>query len=295
MYAMVIPIWGWQVAPNRAIPLATIATPGASGSGSARALSVLASRESRRRVYERIAARAGLALDPPACWLLFRIDQDAPATLESLSARLRVPVAVLTPVLDRLTQAGLVVVDRAARDGRAADPYAQRPAGARPPGRGAARGARRPAQGLVSYRNRPNLRSCWAGWHAVCDEHTHAAYGVCRNMRERGHVSTIEQALREARDANRDPLREAVLARAVNAVTALARGQDDAALGRRRRSVGRGGPLSDAQRAGTGADVDRAVAAARAAFDEGPWPRLSRKPHRENPKVSCYLRDATLV
>jgi hypothetical protein len=52
----------------------------------ARALCVLASRESRRRVYERIAARAGLALDPPACWLLFPIDQDAPATLESLSA-----------------------------------------------------------------------------------------------------------------------------------------------------------------------------------------------------------------
>ena len=46
---------------------------------------------------------------------------------------------------------------------------------------------------------------------------------------------------------------------------------------------------------GTEADVDRAVAAARAAFDEGPWPRLSRKPHRENPEVSCYLRDATLV
>jgi hypothetical protein len=73
----------------------------------ARALSVLASREIRRRVYERIAARAGLALDPPACWLLFRIDQDAPATLESLSARLRVPATALTPVLDRLTGPGL--------------------------------------------------------------------------------------------------------------------------------------------------------------------------------------------
>jgi hypothetical protein len=44
-------------------------------------------------------------------------------------------------------------------------------------------------------------------------------------------MSIIEQALQQARDASRDPLREAALARAVNAVAALARGQDDAALG----------------------------------------------------------------
>jgi len=85
-----------------------------------RALGVLAGRESRGRVYERIAARAGFKLDPPSCWLLFRIDQDAPATLESLSARLRVPTATLIPVLDRLTQAGFVAVARADGDGRAA-------------------------------------------------------------------------------------------------------------------------------------------------------------------------------
>src|SRR5437763_12421783 len=44
-------------------------------------------------------------------------------------------------------------------------------------------------------------------------------------------MSIIERALQEARDAGRDPLREAALARAVNAVAALTRGQDDAALG----------------------------------------------------------------
>ncbi|HKC73799.1 MAG TPA: aldehyde dehydrogenase family protein, partial [Chloroflexota bacterium] len=32
---------------------------------------------------------------------------------------------------------------------------------------------------------------------------------------------------------------------------------------------------------GTGADVDRAVDAARAAFDEGPWPRLSPQERRQ--------------
>ncbi|MGH2388561.1 MAG: MFS transporter, partial [Chloroflexota bacterium] len=76
-----------------------------------RALGVLAGRETRRRVYTRIAARAGLALDPSSSWLLFRIDQYAPATLEDLSTRLHVPSTGLGPILDRLTQAGLVAVD----------------------------------------------------------------------------------------------------------------------------------------------------------------------------------------
>ncbi|MGH2343720.1 MAG: MarR family winged helix-turn-helix transcriptional regulator, partial [Chloroflexota bacterium] len=76
-----------------------------------RALGVLAGRETRRRVYTRIAARAGLALDPSSSWLLFRIDQYAPATLEDLSTRLHVPSTGLGPILDRLTQAGLAAVD----------------------------------------------------------------------------------------------------------------------------------------------------------------------------------------
>ncbi|MDQ2831784.1 MAG: hypothetical protein M3Y74_22395 [Chloroflexota bacterium] len=44
-------------------------------------------------------------------------------------------------------------------------------------------------------------------------------------------MSIIDQALQEARDASRDPLRAAALARAVSAVAALTQGQDDAALG----------------------------------------------------------------
>jgi DNA-binding MarR family transcriptional regulator len=111
-------------------------------------LCVLASRESRRRVYERMAARARLALDPPSSWLLFQIDQDAPATLESLSARLRVPTTALTPVLDRLTRAGLVV-DRAHGDCQAGQ-LALTPSGRQAHNRlVAARGVRRPAQGLA--------------------------------------------------------------------------------------------------------------------------------------------------
>ncbi len=44
-------------------------------------------------------------------------------------------------------------------------------------------------------------------------------------------MSIIDQALQEARDASRDPLRAAALARAVSAVAALTQGQDDASLG----------------------------------------------------------------
>jgi hypothetical protein len=44
-------------------------------------------------------------------------------------------------------------------------------------------------------------------------------------------VSSIDQALQEARDAGQDPLREAALARAVSAVATLTREQDDATLG----------------------------------------------------------------
>jgi len=44
-------------------------------------------------------------------------------------------------------------------------------------------------------------------------------------------MSVVERALQEARDAGADPLRAAALARAVSAVTALTRGQDEVTLG----------------------------------------------------------------
>ena len=44
-------------------------------------------------------------------------------------------------------------------------------------------------------------------------------------------MSVVERALQEARDAGGDPLRAAALARAVSAVAALAREQDEATLG----------------------------------------------------------------
>jgi len=77
----------------------------------ARALSVLSSREGRRRMYERLAARAGLDLAPGCCWLLLRLDEQAPTTLADLARRAQVPVATLEPFLTRAVQDGLVAID----------------------------------------------------------------------------------------------------------------------------------------------------------------------------------------
>jgi MFS family permease len=50
----------------------------------ARALSLLAAREERWGIYERLAARAELALDPPELWLLTRLGERVPVTREAL-------------------------------------------------------------------------------------------------------------------------------------------------------------------------------------------------------------------
>jgi len=54
-----------------------------------RALSVLVCRESRSLIYRRLADRAGVALEPFFCWLLFRI-QEEPISQENLAKRLHV-------------------------------------------------------------------------------------------------------------------------------------------------------------------------------------------------------------
>ncbi|MBB4663500.1 MFS transporter [Conexibacter arvalis] len=84
--------------------------PDASYDEIARAVSVLARRDTRRRIYERLAARAGVELSPAAVWLLARVSELAPVTLEELSeqtgvprARLRIPLGEL--VMERLVDA----------------------------------------------------------------------------------------------------------------------------------------------------------------------------------------------
>jgi EmrB/QacA subfamily drug resistance transporter len=74
----------------------------------ARAVSVLARRDTRRRIYERLAARAGVDLSPAAVWLLARVAEMAPVTLEDLSARCGVSRAQLRIALGELEMARLV-------------------------------------------------------------------------------------------------------------------------------------------------------------------------------------------
>ncbi|HEY7358886.1 MAG TPA: MDR family MFS transporter [Ktedonobacterales bacterium] len=75
-----------------------------------RALSVLASRENREIIYQRIAARAGVTLAPRSIWLLFRIEEQAPISAEALARRCGVPDETLAPVLNQLNRSGFIAV-----------------------------------------------------------------------------------------------------------------------------------------------------------------------------------------
>ncbi len=67
-----------------------------------RGLAVLANREDRARVYQRLADAAGIDLDPLSIWLLIRLGQAQPTTVQKLAWRLDAQVARLQPALDRL-------------------------------------------------------------------------------------------------------------------------------------------------------------------------------------------------
>lgn len=74
-----------------------------------RLLTVLVSREGRRRIYQRLTSRAGVNLDPPECWLLFRINEYHPTSATDLASNLELPETLLLSHLERLKEAGLLV------------------------------------------------------------------------------------------------------------------------------------------------------------------------------------------
>jgi EmrB/QacA subfamily drug resistance transporter len=88
-----------------------IAKPDASYDEIARAVSVLARRDTRRGVYERLAARAGVELSPAAVWLLGRIDEQAPAAAEQVAERCGVAHERIAPALAELRERGMVAED----------------------------------------------------------------------------------------------------------------------------------------------------------------------------------------
>lgn len=85
-----------------------IAKPDTSIDEIARGLSVLARRDTRKRIYERLAARAGVELPPAAVWLLGRVAEQAPVAREQLVANCGVSGDRLAGPLAELEGAGLV-------------------------------------------------------------------------------------------------------------------------------------------------------------------------------------------
>ena len=65
-------------------------------------------REGARELVRRVAARAGVDLEPAACWLLARLSTDGAARLEDLAERVQIPLATLCHARDALLQRGLV-------------------------------------------------------------------------------------------------------------------------------------------------------------------------------------------
>jgi DNA-binding MarR family transcriptional regulator len=70
---------------------------------------VLARREERWGIYERLAARAGLELAPPEVWLLARLGEREPKTRADLAADLGVESARVESALSGLERGALVV------------------------------------------------------------------------------------------------------------------------------------------------------------------------------------------
>jgi EmrB/QacA subfamily drug resistance transporter len=93
-----------------------------------RALHVLASRASLDQLYRRLADRAGVGLDPRASWLLFRLQEQAPISQQSLEQRFQVPADWLTPSIATLQEKGLVALTSRA-DGPGEEQLQLTPAG----------------------------------------------------------------------------------------------------------------------------------------------------------------------
>jgi DNA-binding MarR family transcriptional regulator len=73
-----------------------------------RLLERAASRENRGELYETLATRAGLDLEPRACWLLYRLADHPGESLEAVSARLKIDPSHLEAAESSLVAAGMV-------------------------------------------------------------------------------------------------------------------------------------------------------------------------------------------
>ncbi|MFF4247380.1 DHA2 family efflux MFS transporter permease subunit [Streptomyces sp. NPDC001822] len=101
------PLRGSVTAPDASETLATNPVERSSYDECARALSVLASREGRREIYEKITARAGYDLQPAASWLLLRIKRHGTVEPALLATIAPVPLRVITSAARQVEERGL--------------------------------------------------------------------------------------------------------------------------------------------------------------------------------------------
>jgi EmrB/QacA subfamily drug resistance transporter len=98
---------GSVTAPDTSQTLASNPVQRSSYDECARALSVLATREGRREIYEKITARAGYDLLPAASWLLLRIKRHGTVEPARLAETVPVPLHVITDAARQIEERGL--------------------------------------------------------------------------------------------------------------------------------------------------------------------------------------------
>jgi EmrB/QacA subfamily drug resistance transporter len=65
-------------------------------------------REGAREIVRRVALRAGVELDPAACWLLAKLSEDASVSLDALAQRAQIATETLTAAREQLLDHGLI-------------------------------------------------------------------------------------------------------------------------------------------------------------------------------------------
>ncbi|MFI1967955.1 EmrB/QacA family drug resistance transporter [Streptomyces cinnamoneus] len=101
------PLRGSVTAPDTSEVISSNPVERSSREECARALSLLGSREGRRKVYEKITERAGLDLRPAASWMLLRMKRDGHVEPSFLAERVDVPLRVVTDAAAQLETRGL--------------------------------------------------------------------------------------------------------------------------------------------------------------------------------------------
>ncbi|MEV6261956.1 MDR family MFS transporter [Streptomyces sp. NPDC051784] len=101
------PLRGSVTAPDTSETLAANPVQRSSYDECARALSVLATREGRREIYEKITAKAGYDLQPASSWLLLRIKRHGTVEPGRLAEIAPVPLRVITSAARQVEERGL--------------------------------------------------------------------------------------------------------------------------------------------------------------------------------------------